>query len=190
MLRNLRQILAPPTFENEEKNRVATLLNSIIWAVILIGSIYTVSAPFILGQYFSAVLTGVVVLAGIIALQLMKRGMVQWSSIILLIVFDFILILSIVISDGTLGASYFSLILTTVIAGTLLVFVPCLGAYVTPELLGGGKSLMIGNLIQNQFGAARNWPFGSALAFVLLGIVLLAMMLYLMRFRRTPEETT
>ena len=120
MLRNLRQILAPPTFENEEKNRVATLLNSIIWAVILIGSIYTVSAPFILGQYFSAVLTGVVVLAGIIALQLMKRGMVQWSSIILLIVFDFILILSIVISDGTLGASYFSLILTTVIAGTLL----------------------------------------------------------------------
>ena len=120
MLRNLRQILAPPIFENEEKNRVATLLNSIIWAVILIGSIYTVSAPFILGQYFSAVLTGVVVLAGIIALQLMKRGMVQWSSIILLIVFDFILILSIVISDGTLGASYFSLILTTVIAGTLL----------------------------------------------------------------------
>ncbi|MCB9112464.1 MAG: GAF domain-containing protein [Anaerolineales bacterium] len=120
MLRTLRQILAPPIFENEEKNRVATLLNSIIWAVILIGSIYTVSAPFILGQYFSAVLTGVVVLAGIIALQLMKRGMVQWSSIILLIVFDFILILSIVISDGTLGASYFSLILTTVIAGTLL----------------------------------------------------------------------
>ena len=82
------------------------------------------------------------------------------------------------------------LALPGIIAGTLLVFVPCLGAYVTPELLGGGKSLMIGNLIQNQFGAARNWPFGSALAFVLLGIVLLAMMLYLMRFRRTPEETT
>lgn len=82
------------------------------------------------------------------------------------------------------------LALPGIIAGTLLVFVPCLGAYVTPELLGGGKSLMIGNLIQNQFGAARNWPFGSALAFVLLGIVLLAMMLYLLRFRRTPEETT
>ena len=82
------------------------------------------------------------------------------------------------------------LALPGIIAGTILVFVPCLGAYVTPELLGGGKSLMIGNLIQAQFGAARNWPFGSALAFVLLGMVLLAMMLYLLRFRRTPEGVT
>lgn len=71
-------------------------------------------------------------------------------------------------------------------AGCVLVFVPALGAYVTPELLGGGKSMMIGNLIQSQFGAARNWPFGAALAFSLLAIVLLAMMLYLMRFRRAP----
>ncbi|MEQ8356437.1 MAG: ABC transporter permease [Kiloniellaceae bacterium] len=73
-------------------------------------------------------------------------------------------------------------------AGCVLVFVPALGAYVTPELLGGGKSLMIGNLIQGQFGAARNWPFGAALAFALLGIVLLAMMVYLLRFRRVPES--
>lgn len=73
-----------------------------------------------------------------------------------------------------------------IIAGSVLVFVPCLGAYVTPELLGGSKSLMIGNLIQNQFGAARNWPFGSALAFVLLAIVLLAMIAYALRFRRAP----
>ncbi|MGF1630733.1 MAG: ABC transporter permease [Kiloniellaceae bacterium] len=71
-------------------------------------------------------------------------------------------------------------------AGCILVFVPALGAYVTPELLGGGKSMMIGNLIQGQFGAARNWPFGAALAFALLAIVLLAMMVYLMRFRRAP----
>jgi spermidine/putrescine transport system permease protein len=71
-------------------------------------------------------------------------------------------------------------------AGCVLVFVPALGAYVTPELLGGGKSMMIGNLIQGQFGAARNWPFGAALAFALLAIVLLAMMIYLMRFRRAP----
>lgn len=71
-------------------------------------------------------------------------------------------------------------------AGCVLVFVPALGAYVTPELLGGGKSMMIGNLIQSQFGAARNWPFGAALAFALLAIVLLSMMLYLMRFRRAP----
>src|SRR3546814_14397965 len=53
-------------------------------------------------------------------------------------------------------------------AGCVLVFVPALGAYVTPELLGGGKSMMIGTLIQGQFGAARNWPFGAAPAVSLL----------------------
>jgi ABC-type spermidine/putrescine transport system permease subunit I len=46
------------------------------------------------------------------------------------------------------------------VAGCLLVFIPAIGSYYIPELLGGGKSLMIGNLIQNQFGTARNWPFG------------------------------
>jgi spermidine/putrescine transport system permease protein len=71
-------------------------------------------------------------------------------------------------------------------AGCILVFIPCLGAFVTPELLGGGKSLMIGNLIQSQFGAARNWPFGAALSFALLAMVLLAMMTYVLRFRRAP----
>ena len=76
-----------------------------------------------------------------------------------------------------------------IIAGCILVFVPCLGAYVTPELLGGSKSMMIGNLIQTQFGASRNWPFGAALAFALLTIVLLAMMLYALRFRgQEPGE--
>jgi spermidine/putrescine transport system permease protein len=71
-------------------------------------------------------------------------------------------------------------------AGCILVFIPCLGAFVTPELLGGGKALMIGNLIQSQFGAARNWPFGAALSMALLAAVLLAMMLYLWRYRRAP----
>lgn len=80
------------------------------------------------------------------------------------------------------------LALPGIVAGCILVFIPCLGAYVTPELLGGSKSLMIGNLIQNQFGAARNWPFGSALAFVLLALVLLSMTLYLLRFRRSPGD--
>ena len=72
-------------------------------------------------------------------------------------------------------------------AGAILVFIPCLGAYVTPDLLGGSKSMMIGNLIQNQFGSARNWPFGAALSFALLAVVLLAMMLYLIRFRGAPQ---
>ncbi|HEV7369805.1 ABC transporter permease [Arenibaculum sp.] len=72
-------------------------------------------------------------------------------------------------------------------AGCVLVFIPCLGAYVTPELLGGGKALLIGNLIQGQFGVARNWPFGAALAFALLAIVLLVMMVYTLRFKRPAE---
>ena len=57
-------------------------------------------------------------------------------------------------------------------AGAILVFIPCLGAYLTPDLLGGGKSVMIGNLIQNQFTTARDWPFGSAISLALMAIVM------------------
>jgi len=71
-----------------------------------------------------------------------------------------------------------------IIAGCILVFIPSLGSYVTPELLGGGKTLMIGNLIGHQFGAARNWPFGAALGLFLLALVLIAMILYALRGRR------
>ncbi|GEM86418.1 ABC transporter permease [Meiothermus granaticius] len=70
-----------------------------------------------------------------------------------------------------------------VIAGCILVFVPALGTYYIPELLGGAKSLMIGNLIQQQFGASRDWPFGAALSFALLALVLLFMLIYALRFR-------
>ncbi len=56
------------------------------------------------------------------------------------------------------------LTLPGVAAGCLLVFVPSLGSFVVPDLLGGARQMMIGNLIQNQFGPARNWPFGSAAA--------------------------
>lgn len=70
-----------------------------------------------------------------------------------------------------------------VMAGVILVFIPSLGNYIIPELLGGGKSLMIGNLIQLQFGASHNWPLGAALSFALLGFVLLAMLLYSLRFK-------
>ena len=58
----------------------------------------------------------------------------------------------------------------------------------TPVLLGGSKSLLIGNLIQMQFGVSRNWPFGAALAFALLALVLIAMMIYLMRTERGMEK--
>jgi spermidine/putrescine transport system permease protein len=65
-----------------------------------------------------------------------------------------------------------------IIAGCVLVFIPALGAYVTPLLLGGGKQHMIGSLIATQFGTSRNWPFGSAQAFILMAVVLLALTLY------------
>ena len=59
------------------------------------------------------------------------------------------------------------------VAGAILVFVPCLGTILEPVLLGGGKKLMLGNLIYMQFTTARNWSFGSSLAIVLLCLVVL-----------------
>jgi spermidine/putrescine transport system permease protein len=65
-----------------------------------------------------------------------------------------------------------------IIAGSILVFIPALGAYVTPRVLGGGKNLMLGNLIELQFGQGRNWPLGSALSITLLIIVTAALLFY------------
>ncbi|SDE47284.1 ABC transporter permease [Rhodobacter capsulatus] len=65
-----------------------------------------------------------------------------------------------------------------IVAGSILVFVPCLGAYVTPRLLGGGKLMMLGNFIELQFGQGRNWPLGAALSIVLLVIVMAALLVY------------
>jgi spermidine/putrescine transport system permease protein len=75
-----------------------------------------------------------------------------------------------------------------IIAGILLVFVPALGSYVQPALLGGGKSLLIGNLIAAQYGDARNWPFGSALSMLLLAVVLLALLFVVVWSRRTGTK--
>lgn len=63
-----------------------------------------------------------------------------------------------------------------IISGCVLVFVPAFGAYITPDLLGGAKNLMIGNLIQIQFLSARDWPFGSALSLVVMIIVMLLLL--------------
>ena len=65
-----------------------------------------------------------------------------------------------------------------IIAGSILVFIPSLGAYVTPSILGGGKNMMLGNLIELQFGQGRNWPLGSALSISLMAIVMIAMLAY------------
>ena len=75
------------------------------------------------------------------------------------------------------------------IAGCLLVFVPALGSFLTPDLLGGAKQMMIGNLVQNQFAAARNWPFGSAVSLIVMALVLIAVVLYLRFGERTPTPT-
>ena len=66
-------------------------------------------------------------------------------------------------------------ILPGLAAGVVLVFVPATGKFVIPDLLGGSKTVLIGNVIQQQFGASRDWPFGSALATVSMLVVLLAL---------------
>ena len=65
-----------------------------------------------------------------------------------------------------------------IIAGSILVFIPSLGAYVTPRVLGGGKNMMVGNLIELLFGQGRNWPLGSALSITLMVIVMIALLYY------------
>ncbi|HBD19848.1 MAG TPA: ABC transporter permease [Arenimonas sp.] len=66
-------------------------------------------------------------------------------------------------------------------AGAILVFVPSLGAVLEPILLGGGKSMMMGNLIQTQFGGGRNWPFGAAIAVLLMALVMIFLMVNALR---------
>jgi len=65
-----------------------------------------------------------------------------------------------------------------VIAGSILVFVPSMGAYVTPELLGGGKETLLGSYIVTQFLTARNWPVGASLSFVLMAVMLVSTIVY------------
>jgi len=69
-------------------------------------------------------------------------------------------------------------------AGAILVFVPCLGTYLTSDLLGGSKTVLIGNLVQNQFTASRDWPFGAALSLALMAVA----MVLLFAVRRRGEE--
>ena len=65
-----------------------------------------------------------------------------------------------------------------VVAGSVLVFIPSFGAYVTPELLGGSRTTMIGSYVVRQFLSARDWPFGSALSVAILSLMLLATLVY------------
>ncbi len=65
-----------------------------------------------------------------------------------------------------------------IIAGSILVFIPSLGAYVIPRVLGGGKNMMLGNLIEMQFGSGRNWPLGAAMSITLMALVMVALIFY------------
>ena len=75
-----------------------------------------------------------------------------------------------------LGASQFRTLLSVtipltmpgIVSGIILVFIPCLGAFLTPALLGGANAIMIGNVIEDQFKSANDWPFGAALSFILI----------------------
>lgn len=72
-----------------------------------------------------------------------------------------------------------------IVAGSILVFIPSLGAYVTPRVMGGGTNLMIGNLIELQFGQGRNWPLGASLSVTLVAIVMLALLFYVRNANRS-----
>ena len=72
-----------------------------------------------------------------------------------------------------------------IVAGTLLTFVPAVGDFVTPTLLGGVRTQMFGNVVADQFRSGQNWPLGSAMAVLLMSMILVAIFLYL---RRVGED--
>ena len=72
-----------------------------------------------------------------------------------------------------------------VVAGTILTFIPSFGAYIEPELLGGAQTMMLGSFIENQYYAVSDWPFGSALSFVIMALMLAGTVLYFRKGGRT-----
>ncbi|MGB3835692.1 ABC transporter permease [Castellaniella sp.] len=75
-----------------------------------------------------------------------------------------------------------------VVAGSIIVFIPSLGNFIVPSLLGGAKVLMIGNLIEQQFLSARNWPFGAALSMVVMTSVLFLLLAYVRHVSRNDTR--
>lgn len=76
-----------------------------------------------------------------------------------------------------------------ILGGVVLVFIPTVGSFLAADLLGGGKQLMLGNLIENQFGMGRNWPFGAAISVILIVIVMAGLMLIARRGQGLKEVT-
>ena len=73
-----------------------------------------------------------------------------------------------------------------IVAGIVLFFIPTFGSFVTPQFLGGTGDVMMGNIIDNQFGEAFNWPFGAALSIIMTLVVIVAMTLFF-RFADVEE---
>ncbi len=69
-----------------------------------------------------------------------------------------------------------------IVAGSILVFIPAMGMFVVPDLMGGAKTVLVGNLIRNQFFTARDWPFGSAASMVLMALTLVVTLIYTRTF--------
>lgn len=96
-----------------------------------------------------------------------------------------------------LGASPFQtfrriiipLTLPGIAAGSIIVFIPALGNFIVAEILGGAKVMMSGNLIEQQFLSARNWPFGAALAMLVMAVVLILMLVYIAKVARRGSLT-
>lgn len=89
---------------------------------------------------------------------------------------------------GVLRKVIIPLIKPGIVAGSILVFIPSLGAFVTPRILGGGKNLMLGNLIELQFGQGRNWPLGAALSITLLFIVMVTLLVYVRNAQKSGGQ--
>ncbi|GGS94383.1 ABC transporter permease [Nonomuraea spiralis] len=95
-------------------------------------------------------------------------------------------------ASANLGASAFTtfrkvtlpLTLPGVLTGAMFVFVPSFGNFVIPEMLGGSKSIMVGNLVRNQFLTARDWPFGSALVLALIAVLIVLLLVQAWAARR------
>lgn len=96
-------------------------------------------------------------------------------------------------ASGDLGANRFKTFLRVtlplsvpgMVGGSIIVFIPSLGNFIVPNLLGGAKVLMIGNLVEQQFLQARNWPFGSALAWIIMAAVLVFLLIYVKVINRS-----
>jgi spermidine/putrescine transport system permease protein len=82
------------------------------------------------------------------------------------------------------------LTLPGIAGGSIIVFIPALGNFIVAELMGGAKVMMSGNLIEQQFLAARNWPFGAALAMLVMAVVLVLMLVYVTKIARRGDVST